>query len=68
MKAKFLLLMFFVLSNLAVPVFAQSYSPGYEPTVVTDKDDNAPSKTEIVTCKASITHLKNKIIFYIHHF
>ena len=65
MKAKILLLMAFVFSFLAVPVFAQSYALGSEPTVTTDKDDYALVKTDDVR----ITHIKNKIIFYIiHHF
>ncbi|WP_373522713.1 hypothetical protein [Aquiflexum sp.] len=66
MKAKVLLLMAFVFSYLAVPVFAQSYAPRSEPTETTDKDDYALGKTDYLT--TLITHLKNKIIYIIHNF
>ncbi|MCL6261710.1 hypothetical protein M3O96_21625, partial [Aquiflexum sp. TKW24L] len=59
MKAKFLLLMFFVFSYLAMPVFAQSYAPGSEPTVTTDKDDYAPG--EIATFTGTGWTLDSKV-------
>jgi hypothetical protein len=49
MKAKILLLMTFVLSYLAMPVFAQSYAPGSEPTVTSDKDDYAPGEIAYIS-------------------